>query len=73
MAFGPGRYDDLCTFVREQAGIEDGAVGGALVVIIGGKDGVGFSLQADAQTTAQLPGLLEAVAKQIRQHGMSSQ
>jgi hypothetical protein len=73
MAFGPGRYDDLCSYVREQAGIEDGAVGGALVVIIGGNRGVGFSLQADAQTTAQLPALLEGVAEQIRRHGMSSQ
>lgn len=61
MALGPGRYDDLCTYVREQAEAE-----GAIIIVIGGKDGAGFSCQADLSTMAVLPELLETIAKQIR-------
>jgi hypothetical protein len=60
MAFGPGKYDDLCTSVREQTG------GGVLLIVMGGKHGNGFSCQADLETTMALPDLLEAVAAQIR-------
>lgn len=63
MTFGPGKYDDLCTYVREAAGIEEG---GALVIIIGGKLGNGFSLQADFETSIAIADVLENVAKQIR-------
>lgn len=64
MALGPGRYDDLCTLVRERAGV---AEGGAIVIIIGGDRGSGFSVQADLATTAKLPDLLEHIAKEIRE------
>lgn len=40
MALGPGKYDDLCTYVREQAGAVF-----TLVAIFGGKRGDGFSVQ----------------------------
>lgn len=61
MALGPGKYDDLCTYVREQAKAD-----GALVIIINGERGIGFSCQADGPTTLMLPDLLESVARQIR-------
>jgi len=64
MALGPGKYDDLCTYVREQAKAD-----GALVIVINGTRGVGFSCQADLQTTLLLPELLENIAKQIRESG----
>jgi hypothetical protein len=65
MALGPGKYDDLCTLVRERSGIKD--VGGAIVIIIGDRGRNGFSCQADLATMRVLPDLLEDVARQIRQ------
>lgn len=61
MASGPGRYDTLCTTVREEAQAE-----GAVVIILNGKQGSGFSCQATPEATAQLPDMLEFMAKQIR-------
>jgi hypothetical protein len=63
MAVGPGKYDELCTLVREQAKAR-----AAIVIIIGGDKGSGFSVQAeDTQASAVLPDLLENMAKQIRE------
>ena len=61
MAIGPGKYDDLCTKVREEAKAE-----GALVIILNGSKGSGFSCQADLVTSLKLPELLEHIAEQIR-------
>jgi hypothetical protein len=61
MAIGPGRYDDLCTIVREQA-----QAAGAIVIVIDGKAGDGFACQASPATTATLPRMLESMAAQIR-------
>jgi hypothetical protein len=58
---GPGKYDRLCTIVREEAG-----AAGALVLVIDGEKGSGFSVQADIETQMRLPDLLEAMARQIR-------
>lgn len=66
MPLGPGRYDDLCTYVREKTGIEEGQRGGVVLIVLGGDQGGGFSCQADAETTLALPELLEMVAKSIR-------
>jgi len=41
MAFGPGRYDDLCTYVLEESGGEV-----VIVAVINGKRGNGISHQA---------------------------
>jgi hypothetical protein len=63
MAMGPGRYDDLCTHVRVLAQAE-----AALVIIIGGVRGHGFSVQTtDPRLVQQLPDLLEAIAVEIRE------
>jgi hypothetical protein len=61
MAVGPGKYDDLCTLVREKA-----KAAGAIVLVFGGEYGHGFSCQADPVTTATLPDLLERIAADIR-------
>lgn len=64
MALGPGKFDDLCTLVREQANAD-----GAIVIVIGGPSGDGFSCQADIETTLRLPDMLENIAQQIRESG----
>lgn len=61
MAFGPGKYDDLCTMVREQA-----KAAGAIVIVMNGERGSGFSCQANLQAMADLPDILESMARQIR-------
>lgn len=66
MAVGPGKYDDVCTLVREQVGIGDEG-GGVIVIVLGGNKGNGFSCQADLRTTLLLPDMLEEIARQIRQ------
>lgn len=65
MPIGPGKYDDLCTLVRERAGMAAKG-GGVIVIVMGGNRGSGFSCQADLATTLALPELLESVAAQIR-------
>lgn len=66
MAFGPGKYDDLCTDVRLKTHAH-----GVLLIVLGGDKGTGFSCQATAATTLALPDLLEDVARQIRQDGIA--
>jgi hypothetical protein len=73
MAIGPGRYDDLCTEVREKAGVTELRGGGVVLIVIGGNrgsTGMGFSIQADLRTTLQLPTLLRMVAESIEQDGL---
>jgi hypothetical protein len=60
MPVGPGKYDDLATIVRENAG-----AAGAIVLVIDGCDGSGFSVQATAEITARLPRLLRYMADEI--------
>jgi hypothetical protein len=61
MAMGPGKYDDLCTLIREQA-----HASGAMVIVIGGVKGNGFSCQLDETTAHALPDILEQIAKHLR-------
>lgn len=62
MPIGPGKYDDLCTFVREKAN-----AAAAVVVIVGGNKGAGFSVQCySPMAVLALAELLEAAAKQMR-------
>ena len=60
MAFGPGKYDELCSHVRERA-----QALAALVMVFGGKNGTGFSVQAPPELTWSLPQILRNVAAQI--------
>ena len=60
MAKGPGVYDNLCTYAREQSH----AVG-AMVVIIQGDRGNGFSIQVPPEAAPMLPTLLRQVADRL--------
>ena len=58
---GPGKYDDAATLVRNRT-----MAAAVVVIVLGGSQGSGFSVQADEETTRRLPDLLEDVAKEIR-------
>lgn len=57
---GAGVYDDLCTEAREKSAAE-----GAMLVIIEGTRGSGFSVQAPPVVIFTLPHVLRLVADQI--------
>jgi NAD(P)H-dependent flavin oxidoreductase YrpB (nitropropane dioxygenase family) len=57
---GPGKYDDLCTKVREEAG----ALGVILIVVQGDKGG-GFSCQLPLDVMLCVPEILRDIAQQI--------
>lgn len=57
----PGKYDDLCTVVRAKA-----EAIGAVVIVLSGNKGHGFSVQAPPDTLFVLPALLERMANEIR-------
>jgi hypothetical protein len=61
MAIGPGKYDEVCTKVRHEAQAD-----GVILIIMNGKHGTGFSMQASPEKTAALPAMLEHLAAQIR-------
>ena len=61
---GPGKYDEICTMVREKTSAK-----AVLVIVIEGDKGTGFSCQADLETVLILPEMLEYVAAAIRKDG----
>lgn len=61
MAIGAGKYDDLCTYVREQSESQ-----GAIVIVLKGKYGHGFSIQASPALLIEMTDILETMARQIR-------
>ena len=61
MPIGAGRYDTLCTLVRDRAKAR-----GAAVIVFGGEHGDGFSLQAPLDVTLTIADVLEDMARQIR-------
>jgi molybdopterin biosynthesis enzyme MoaB len=54
-------YDDICANVRKDAQAD-----GAIVIIVNGNQGSGFSCQGPEALTKELPNILEGLAKQIR-------
>jgi len=66
MTFAPGKYDEVCTLVRNAVGISDGTGGGVMLIVLGGNKGNGFSCQADPLVTLLLPEILDDVVKQMR-------
>jgi len=58
---GPGKYDDLCTFVREQAKAD-----AAIVIVFNGEKGSGFSVQAPLAVALSLAETLSNIATDIR-------
>jgi hypothetical protein len=61
MSESPGKYDALCTYVREQS-----QALGVIVVVFGGNQGSGFSVQAPPELSLDLPTILENLAENIR-------
>ena len=57
----PGKYDDLCTMVREASQSE-----GVILIVINGNKGGGFSVQATLPIIIRIPDMLESLAVQIR-------
>ncbi len=65
MAEGPGKYDDLCTYVQKESKAQ-----AAVVVVLNGVRGSGFSVQASyGMEGLVLSDLLELVVKQLREQG----
>lgn len=63
MAIGPGKYDDICTVARESA-----KASAAIVIILDGVSGSGFSCQCHAaMPPKRIAEMLETVAKIMRE------
>lgn len=60
MAIGPGKYDDLCTLVREKA-----EAAGAVIIVLGGNKGEGFSAQVPPVELFNLARVLRYMADEI--------
>jgi hypothetical protein len=61
MPFGPGKYDDACTAVREATEADS-----VVLIIAGGKLGEGFSVQTyNPAFLLKLPGVLRLIADQL--------
>ena len=58
---GPGKYDELCSLVRDRAKAR-----GVIVLVLDGENGSGFSAQTDGPTLLAIPDMLESMAAQIR-------
>ena len=57
----PGKYDNLCTEARLKAKAHS-----AVLIILGGDKGFGFSVQMPEKAIAGLPAILEHMAAEIR-------
>lgn len=57
---GGGKYNDICTLVRQTTTAE-----GVILIVIGGKSGEGFEVQATPRVIERLPSLLRACAGKI--------
>jgi hypothetical protein len=62
MADGPGKYDDLCTHVRTTT-----KAAAAIVIVVNGTHGTGFSVQAPPGIVEILPTILRDMADEIGQ------
>lgn len=60
MPMGPGKYDDLCTYVRLAAKADS-----AIVMVFRGEHGDGFSVQATGDVVVRLPKILRDTAQMI--------
>jgi hypothetical protein len=66
MAFGPGKYDEAVTTLREILRAR-----GILLLVIDGEKGSGFSAQLPPAETLALPEILRGIADQIDQKGLT--
>jgi hypothetical protein len=69
MPIGPGKYDMLCTIVRESAKAD-----AVIIMVFNGNKGSGFSIQGPLEFSTALPRVLRAMADEIDKNldGMSS-
>ena len=63
MPLGPGKYDELATLVRVVADAD-----GVVLIVLGGCEGSGFSVQGPPEVLGELPALLRLVADGIEQN-----
>jgi len=64
MAIGPGKYDDLATYVREHACAE-----AVVIAVFNGYRGSGFSVQRPLGAVLSVPRLLRTLADLIELDG----
>jgi hypothetical protein len=57
---GPGKYDNVCTAVREHTNAE-----GVLIIVLGGYLGNDFSAQLTQEDALKLPGMLRHIIAQL--------
>lgn len=63
MPLGPGKYDEICTTVREAV-----SAVGVIVIVFGGTHGSGFSVQAyDELKPEAIADVLEDIVRQMRE------
>ena len=65
MPVGSGKYDELCTYVREQTRAE-----GVILVVLDGTQGTGFEVQGILEVHLKLPAMLREVADKIELGGV---
>lgn len=64
MALGGGKYADLCEYVMQQS-----KAGGAIVIVVSGNKGSGFSCQLTLEGMATMPEMLRWIADEIEKGG----
>lgn len=62
MSHGAGKYDDECTQARATTEAD-----GVVLIVLNGKKGSGFSVQAPGPVLEMMPDMLEGLAQQIRE------
>jgi len=60
MSIGPGKYDLETTMVQKETNAQ-----GVILIIIDGKRGSGFSVQATLEVTLAIPGMLRTIADKM--------
>ena len=62
MGVGPGKYDEQCTTARVETEAE-----AAVLLVINGNKGSGFSVQAPPDVLLALPDILRQIAKSMEE------
>jgi hypothetical protein len=63
---GGGKYDAECTVARASAGHPNGRTS-VLLIVLGGRLGNGFEVQAEPEVLAALPAILHELADSVAQ------
>lgn len=68
MAIGEGKYNDICTEVRDRTKAKYGVV----LIVLGGERGYGMSAQLTAKGRLLLPGVLRLLASDIEKEDVDA-